>query len=55
MDAVEIPGDKNAMAADAADATLKGTKTQAASDAFVKWLSTAKTQQILQPAGLRKP
>lgn len=54
MDAVEIPGDQNAIASYPA-ATLKGTKNQAAADAIVKWLSTAKAQQILQQAGFQKP
>ncbi|GLX38197.1 hypothetical protein Sros01_42700 [Streptomyces roseochromogenus] len=54
MDAVEIPGGQNAIGSYPA-ATLKGAKTQAAADALVKWLSTAKAQQILQQAGFQKP
>ncbi|MFJ8159467.1 molybdate ABC transporter substrate-binding protein [Streptomyces sp. NPDC096136] len=54
VDAVEIPDDQNAIASYPA-ATLKATKNTAAADAFVKWLSSAQAQQILQQAGFQQP
>lgn len=54
VDAVEIPGDQNAVASYPA-ATLKTSQNAEAAAAFVQWLRTPEAQKILQDAGFQQP
>ncbi|WP_030253465.1 molybdate ABC transporter substrate-binding protein [Streptomyces violens] len=54
VDAVSVPDDQNAVAAYPA-ATLKVSEHKKQADSFVKWLRSAKAQQILRDAGFQKP
>ncbi|MGW4970372.1 molybdate ABC transporter substrate-binding protein [Streptomyces albidoflavus] len=54
VDAVDIPDAQNAVASYPA-ATLKGTEHAKEADAFVKWLSSDKAQELLRKAGFQQP
>ncbi|WP_329113375.1 molybdate ABC transporter substrate-binding protein [Streptomyces sp. NBC_01465] len=54
VDAITIPDAQNAVASYPA-ATLKTSKNADAAAAFVKWLSGAEAQKILQDAGFQQP
>ncbi|MFG2767653.1 molybdate ABC transporter substrate-binding protein [Streptomyces rubiginosohelvolus] len=54
VDAIEIPTDQNAIAEYPA-AAIRDSENPAAAAAFVKWLSSAEAQRILQDAGFQKP
>ncbi|MEV4909009.1 extracellular solute-binding protein, partial [Streptomyces albidoflavus] len=54
VDAVDIPDGQNAVASYPA-ATLKATEHAKEADAFVKWLSSDKAQELLRKAGFQQP
>ncbi|MGW4455555.1 molybdate ABC transporter substrate-binding protein [Streptomyces albidoflavus] len=54
VDAVDIPDAQNAVASYPA-ATLKGSEHAEEADAFVKWLSSEKAQELLRKAGFQQP
>ncbi|MFD9906824.1 molybdate ABC transporter substrate-binding protein [Streptomyces sp. NPDC059063] len=54
VDAITIPDGQNAVASYPA-ATLKQSKHQEASAAFVKWLGSPEAQKILRDAGFQRP